>query len=287
MPPPREDGFIARILRNISSAFNILKYFKRLNKFANSGLVVAKDYKKGYHSDMKHHKNIKSIFSHTSYAFTLAEVLITLGIIGVVAAITIPSLINNYKRQEYSARIKKFYSTMSQAIVRSEMDNGPALYWSKEAQAHSDDGSVDWDGNADINASFMKKYFLPYIKYLKADNETGMHSVDYYTVTMTDGSTFSVHNGDCMEFMYDINGLKKPPNSDGYDTFRFLMCFTDITRINYFNNKNKFFGTYSYYNDTSSREEMINRCKTTPSYCSALLETDGWEFKKDYPLRLR
>ena len=209
-----------------------------------------------------------------------------MGIIGVLAAITLPILFSNYKKQEYSARIKKFYSSISQAIIYSEADNGSALYWTKEAQAHTDDGNVDWSGNADLSEAVIKKYILPYIKYLKTGNETGMHNVNYYTITLADGSTASVHNGDCMELMYDINGLSKPPNSDGQDTFRFLMCFTDITRINYFKDKNKFFGTYSYYNDTS-REEMKNKCKTTPSYCSALLEIDGWEFKKDYPFKLK
>jgi len=47
--------------------------------------------------------------------FTLAEVLITLVIIGVVVAMTIPNVINNSKKQEYSAKFKKFYSTMKQA----------------------------------------------------------------------------------------------------------------------------------------------------------------------------
>ena len=38
-------------------------------------------------------------------SFTLAEVLITLGIIGVVAAMTIPTLISNYQKKEYVARL--------------------------------------------------------------------------------------------------------------------------------------------------------------------------------------
>lgn len=56
-------------------------------------------------------------------AFTLAEVLITLGIIGVVAALTLPNIVGYYKRKESSVRIKKFYSIMEQAIRLSEIDN--------------------------------------------------------------------------------------------------------------------------------------------------------------------
>ena len=44
--------------------------------------------------------------------FTLAETLITLGIIGVVAAMTLPALLADYRRLEGTVRIKKFVSTM-------------------------------------------------------------------------------------------------------------------------------------------------------------------------------
>lgn len=48
-------------------------------------------------------------------AFTLAEVLITLVIIGVIAAITVPTLINKTQNQEYVSKLKKTYSTLAQA----------------------------------------------------------------------------------------------------------------------------------------------------------------------------
>lgn len=51
------------------------------------------------------------------FGFTLAEVLITLGIIGVVAAMTMPALINQTKGAEYKTAYKKAISAISQAIV--------------------------------------------------------------------------------------------------------------------------------------------------------------------------
>ena len=48
-------------------------------------------------------------------AFTLAEVLITLGIIGIVAALTLPNLIANYKNKIIAKQLQKTYSTLSQA----------------------------------------------------------------------------------------------------------------------------------------------------------------------------
>lgn len=50
------------------------------------------------------------------FAFTLAEVLIALVIIGVVAAITVPVLFENYKKQETISRLKKAYSVISNGL---------------------------------------------------------------------------------------------------------------------------------------------------------------------------
>jgi prepilin-type N-terminal cleavage/methylation domain-containing protein len=56
--------------------------------------------------------------------FTLAEVLITLAIIGVVAALTIPAVTKNYKATELKTQFKKSYSILNQAIARMYMEEG-------------------------------------------------------------------------------------------------------------------------------------------------------------------
>ena len=66
---------------------------------------------------MKKDKRFKS-------AFTLAEVLITLVIIGVIAALTVPTLIQNTQKQEYVTALKKAYSTLSQATQQIIAENG-------------------------------------------------------------------------------------------------------------------------------------------------------------------
>lgn len=55
--------------------------------------------------------------------FTLAEVLITLGIIGIVAAMTLPALMSKYKEQELATRTKKTYSVINQAIQKYQADS--------------------------------------------------------------------------------------------------------------------------------------------------------------------
>ena len=71
-------------------------------------------------------------FSNFSNGFTLAEVLITLGIIGVVASLTMPALLANYKKQETVTRLKKAYSIVEQAIKLSEVYNESSEFWSTQ-----------------------------------------------------------------------------------------------------------------------------------------------------------
>lgn len=61
---------------------------------------------------------------HALCAFTLAEVLITLGIIGVVAAMTMPSLVNDHRNKQYVVAFKKLYSNFSNAIIMFKADQG-------------------------------------------------------------------------------------------------------------------------------------------------------------------
>ena len=62
-------------------------------------------------------------------AFTLAEVLITLGIIGVVAAITLPTMIAKSKKRVVETQLKEYYSMMNQAFKLAENDYGDMGGW--------------------------------------------------------------------------------------------------------------------------------------------------------------
>ena len=67
-------------------------------------------------------ESVGSYFRHWCGAFTLAEVLVTLGIIGVVSAMTVPTLMQNYQRQSYVTQLHKTYNEFSQAILRFQTD---------------------------------------------------------------------------------------------------------------------------------------------------------------------
>ncbi len=214
--------------------------------------------------------SVGSYFRHWCAAFTLAEVLITLGIIGVVAAMTMPALIANTKKSEISAKLKKFNTTMAQCVLLSEQDNGPAEEWSNPGEYDT----FDLD-------NFFKTYLAPYIKYSSAGFKTEYGSKRYY-VYLLDGGYFYFFKGNCVDIVYDVNGSKKP-NAHGRDIFRFLLCGSKSPE---WCDGRHFCPMYS--TSAHTREEKIQDCikGDRGSGCTGLLEYDGWEFKKDYPIRL-
>ena len=66
--------------------------------------------------------SVGSYFRHWCGASTLAEVLVTLGIIGVVSAMTVPTLMQNYQRQSYVTQLHKVYNEMSQVFQQMMTD---------------------------------------------------------------------------------------------------------------------------------------------------------------------
>ena len=79
--------------------------------------------------------------------FTLAEVLVTLGIIGVVSAMTVPTLMQNYQRKSYVTQLHKVYNEIQQAAVMY-MNDKNALNLREAGLIN--DNSIDY---------WMKNYF--------------------------------------------------------------------------------------------------------------------------------
>lgn len=173
-----------------------------------------------------------SLFSLKKAAFTLAEVLITLGIIGVVAAMTMPSLIQNYQEKATVTKLKKCYSLVSQAYVSILNDEG---------------GSDTLQAGDDLE---MMEKFGKYLKYQKTcgRNKGCFPNVTYKSVTgngyskweddttdrsraiLTDGTLIMFNKSVITEnenYIYaqiyvDINGFKGP-NQLGRDFFYFYI----------------------------------------------------------------
>ena len=214
--------------------------------------------------------------------FTLSEVLITLGIIGVVAAMTLPQIVHNYKKQEVEAKLKKFYTTMSQAVKLSELENGPAYYWSKSPRI--DDGNGGNAGNREGVLAFYNTYLAKYLKKT-TEIDNGGTTID---IMFADGSKIKLSSGYCLDINFDYNG-QKAPNTHGVDMFDFLLCTEEGYNAGLLRNKEMPFDAYfpGCGRTGCTRTQLLNECKSNPLVCSALLMYDGWEIKDDYPYKLR
>ncbi len=186
--------------------------------------------------------------------FTLAEVLITLGIIGVVAALTIPVLMNNYQKSEYVTKLKKFYSQFNQASTLLTQDyncsnnlkcTGLFEYISEETPEEERDASES-ERIYKIAKEFAKKFKLARdcSSEETIENCQGIvssewydgsnpedYTSDYHFITADGTSVLIDPSGDChydedikMEHcgsvQVDVNGAKGP-NFWGRDIFAF------------------------------------------------------------------
>ena len=231
-------------------------------------------------------------------AFTLAEVLITLGIIGVVAAMTLPALITNHKKKVLPVRLQKFYSTFNNALEMSQAYNGDMAGWNFPTQADGNSGSNE------ANYKFFDTYIFPYMKgitkcppgtnsvcfvELNFDSATSSPVASSYSrYIFADGSCFGVLIGGRNDNFAYLHGwldynCKGKPNKAGRDQFVFYMRFA-LNRADYIPFQ------YISFEDSQhkvlsdmDREEVKELCKNSPSSCAGLIQYDGWQIKDDYP----
>ena len=223
-------------------------------------------------------------------AFTLAEVLITLGIIGVVAAMTLPSIIQTNRNIEVESKLKKVYSVMNQAILMSEIDNGPKEYWPERCSGTDD----------------CREYFNKYIlKYLKSVSNVEFSGYGGYNIAIyfIDGSVLISKSGVDYFFYpngknfdkdsftkYDENGkLLRDNIGTTFFAFGFYPSRKDL-KFHY----NKGFEPYKIGLKEFSKNSLLSSnyaCtkenKSNAIYCTALIQLNDWKIPKDYPFRVK
>jgi prepilin-type N-terminal cleavage/methylation domain-containing protein len=223
------------------------------------------------------------------HAFTLAEILIVIGIVGIVSALTIPTLIKNYQKRSTINRLKKAYSELQQVVKLAENDNGEIS---------------GWDFTGKIGDEFADRYLAPYIKstktivptlqdynYKKVSGkvESGLvvtyNPVSCYqlfsgaTTCFLRKTTNTIGNG----FILDLNGYNSPPNQFGKDAF--FLLISNVGLMFYQKNDNEpvtitrtveELKGYSYYGYQCSKNSR-------GMWCGALIQRSGWTIPKDYP----
>ena len=237
-------------------------------------------------------------------AFTLAEVLITLSILGVVAAMTIPNIIHSYKKTYTETRLKQAYSILENTLELAKINNG---------NTGNINQIFDEANSAGVPADYFGEHFLkPYVSFneeckvnnynckgsyngtynlLAIDNQNAdqYNANRYYRLVLKNGMSIGVYKkSDTVIWLFvDING-KQNPNRYGYDTFLFSVfkdngcpwpagvgeyCYKS-DRI-YAGNVPKTYGIIS--ENTSCNMEGLN--------CSAVIKRNGWKIPDDYPIK--
>ncbi len=184
-----------------------------------------------FHRFVESFTHVRTSHNTRRVAFTLAEVLITLGIIGIVSAMTIPTLISNYQEKVTVTKLKKMFSTLSNAYQLYRVDN-PA----PQTFPITEEGAIQ-----------AFEVFKPYLKiakdcgtddafgctyegvyYFKNGTSTGQaysQESKYYKILLADGASVFFRGGpttaELMHIYYDVNGPQKP-NTFGHDTFIFV-----------------------------------------------------------------
>lgn len=212
---------------------------------------------------MQNHKNLRLI--KVKFGFTLAEVLITLGIVGVVAALTIPSLINNYKAQRLRTQFLKSYSTIQQVFKQMEADDvstDPTSYatheyykvFMKYLQAPMDCRLGD---NKNLPCVYTRvtssKDFKPY-KTFDGKTNANMSPFDDGQIALQDGTLLMFENYASADntkiwVSVDLNGYNNKPNRWGYDLFTFQLVDNQLKTMGdvgtAFTNLNQYCNTQS------------------------------------------
>lgn len=138
-------------------------------------------------------------------AFTLAEVLITLAIIGIVAAITIPSVIANYQQQEFKTGLRKAVSVLNEAIQANIAFDGETPY---------DRGIEDWHNKAN-HGHALTHYLTRHMSVIKNHeggttgefaSENGLNQI------MVQNEAFYTNDGMRFEITRGKAVLDKNPN---------------------------------------------------------------------------
>ncbi len=224
-------------------------------------------------------------------AFALAEVLITLGIIGVVAALTMPVLIANHRKTEAVTRLKKVYTTINQAVYMSIANDT----WTEPPlnDRYNQDALNEW----------MNKALYPYLNDVKKfgpgefEHPSGGGSTAY-GLMFSDGTIMWFSNNYRIHVYVDTNGLRGP-NKGGVDCFRFFLDYENERKLGYF-----YPSGYTYSNDNvedadkkdqyvyGNRDGILKYCKSEyvsgnfafENTCGLLIMYEGWQIPEDYPV---
>ena len=200
-------------------------------------------------------------------AFTLAETLIVMGVIGVVAALTLPNLNDSTNNKEKVAKLKKIYQNLSDAYGRAVVIYGPSDEWYGPSSIGSYTIEVI-QKNGERIAEFLKitntgtsKCFST-AQAKRLDGSAGMpwSAPPSYSVMTADGTSVMIHGTPYPSgFFIDIDGPTKGTNTWGKDLFEFTIVNGEVYPKGY----------------DHTDEQLKNNCFKTGESCTGWVVQNG------------
>jgi len=214
--------------------------------------------------------------------FTLAEILIVLGIIGVVAAMTLPVLMHSYRKHVIETQLKEFYSMFNHAIKLSEVDNEEIEGWDWPVHSFSTGGTSKYD--------WYVKYLQPYMKAATIKKSYHLWCVWYdgFAIDFINGTGaacgfFEGENSDKFICLFFPNG-EKINNMTTANTDSKFIPGRDYFVFQIDRNSTKSKGLQPYDND-SCFQTIGTRLLPSPG-CTKLIKENGWKIPADYPVKI-
>lgn len=242
-----------------------------------------------------HNNKNSSISTKPNKGFTLAEVLITLGIVGVIAALTLPNLITEHQKDVTVNNLKKVYSEITQAIKLAEAEHGSIEGWNFDQS----------------NKQFYDEYLT---KYIATTGETTVgeikstYNIKYIRLSGVEENVFaplanaasvinlpsgmqlflsnvipSAPDLPTKSLLVDINGYKNP-NKMGKDLFYFRI-YKKKGLVPSYEDDGKFYTEYNREKTLNGPSSYSYQCNKAGRgvWCGALIIYDGWKISDDYP----
>lgn len=228
----------------------------------------------------------------TKKGFTLAEVLITLGIIGIVASMTIPVLMSKYREKVFITKLKKMSAIMETMLVNIDAETGSVPDTFSECHGTMQSGTTNSDAykcfvNMIIKYAPLNPDSVTYKVYnYNKDKDKVGHTHFLHRLYLQDGSVIALQliTAGYVIFGFDVNG-DKGPNKAGVDLFQ-SHYYPYVSAGSRFRS---FFQLLVF--DSKNRASIISRCKGNdteqghPQACMQLIYNNGFEKPKDYPVR--
>ncbi len=199
--------------------------------------------------------------------------MITLGIIGIVAALTLPNLLANYRKNVAETHLKRVVTTLNEAMKFAQIDYGSSDNW----------GTMK-------SQDFIRTYLIPYIPGSTFISES---ELSYRRIYAYDKKSSMTLNGDYSKGIKLKTGeiitignasTNLDPNLGEFAGYSFGVLLKETKYKNYISGKDYF---RLYLGSDCEDSRLYNKCITEAggAWCTMVIQCNGWKIPDDYPVK--